>query len=66
MPKPNKKYYEKLREKKRLAHEHARKKQEERKRAREVKEEKWTIRNEFELTAEHRAIQRKEFIEKMK
>ncbi|EGT35711.1 hypothetical protein CAEBREN_08805 [Caenorhabditis brenneri] len=60
------KYYEKLREKRRLAREKAAKVQEERKRAREVKEEKWTTRNEFELVSEHRKVQRKEYIEKIR
>ena len=64
---PNRvKYYEKLREKRRLARERAKKVQEERKRAREVKEEKWTTRNEFGLVSEHRQIQRKAYIEKIR
>ncbi|CAL2036142.1 unnamed protein product [Caenorhabditis brenneri] len=60
------KYHEKLREKRRLAREKAAKVQEERKRAREVKEEKWTTRNEFELVSEHRKVQRREYIEKIR
>ncbi|ULT99542.1 hypothetical protein L3Y34_000688 [Caenorhabditis briggsae] len=64
---PNRvKYYEKLREKRRLARERAKKTQEERKRAREVKEEKWTTRNEFELISDHRQIQRKAYIAKIR
>ncbi|PIC42219.1 hypothetical protein B9Z55_009368 [Caenorhabditis nigoni] len=64
---PNRvKYYEKLREKRRLARERAKKIQEERKRAREVKEEKWTTRNEFDLISEHRQIQRKAYIAKIR
>ncbi|KAF1762405.1 hypothetical protein GCK72_010667 [Caenorhabditis remanei] len=64
---PNRvKYYEKLRENRRLARERAKKVQEERKRAREVKEEKWTTRNEFGLVSEHRQIQRKAYIEKIR
>uniref|UniRef100_A0A1I7T8M5 Uncharacterized protein n=1 Tax=Caenorhabditis tropicalis TaxID=1561998 RepID=A0A1I7T8M5_9PELO len=64
---PNRvKYYEKLREKRRLAKEKAKKIQEERKRAKEVKEEKWTIRNEFGIVSEHRQLQRKAYIEKIR
>ncbi|CCD65980.2 uncharacterized protein CELE_EGAP1.1 [Caenorhabditis elegans] len=64
---PNRtKYYEKLREKRRLAREHAKKVQEERARSREMKEEKWTTRNEFDLISEHRQLQRKAYIEKIR
>ncbi|CAI2348316.1 unnamed protein product [Caenorhabditis sp. 36 PRJEB53466] len=66
MPNTKTQYYEKLREKRRVAREHAQKIQEEKKRAREMKEEKWTTKNEFELISEHRKLQREEYISKIR